>query len=43
MKKIYYKAFIKAILYIIIGSTAINILLAQLGKNLGGVPSTFEP
>jgi NADH:ubiquinone oxidoreductase subunit 3 (subunit A) len=43
MKKIDYKGFIKAILYIILGSTTINILLAVLGRHLSHVPSTFSP
>lgn len=43
MKKINYTNFIKAILYIVVASTAINVLLAMLGKNLSHVPNTFVP
>lgn len=43
MKKINYENFIKAILYIVVASTAINVLLAMLGKNLSHVPNTFVP
>lgn len=43
MKKINYKNFIKAILYIAVGSTVINVLLGIVGKNLSHVPNSFEP
>lgn len=43
MKKINYKNFIKAIIYIAVGSTVINILLAVVGKSLSHVPNSFEP
>ena len=43
MKKINYKNFIRAILYIAVLSTVINILLAVIGKNLSHTPDTFGP